>query len=152
MESKTKKTLTWILGLAAGVLGVGGLAYAASKPSASSSGGGSTPSTGKTITLTSANSGQTVNMAVGDQLSITVPIDPSGTQTWQNMPGSNLDSSGNPFLQGVSENMITASGGTYEQVIAKAVKTGTTMLGINLVNTSNPGVAVASFQVNVVVS
>ncbi len=146
--TKREKVFAWVGGITAGALAFFGIAhYAAAAPSSGSGGG-----TGKTVTVTITNSGQTINLNVGDTVSISLPVDTTGQQKWAAMPGSGVSSTGTPIFQILSDNVVQAAGGAFEQLVMKATGKGSTMIGLNLVNTNNPTAPLASFKVNLVVS
>lgn len=142
--TRTEKVLAWTAGVAAGALALFGIVHKASA---------ATQSGGKTVSVTTANSGQTVALNVGDKLSITLPPS-AATQAWKPVPGTNAGPGGTPLMQLVSDNLVPVTGSTSmaEQMVLQAAQKGTAILGLNLVDASNPTAPVATWQINVVVS
>jgi hypothetical protein len=135
--TSTEKVLLWLGGVAAVGLATFGLLHQAAG------------SQNKTVTLSTADSGKTVNLKVGDKLIINLPYDPTGEQVWMPMPGAGA---GDLFTN-ESDQVVPVQGlGTVYQMQGTASKAGSTMIGVNLVNSSDPTTPIASWKVNVVVS
>jgi len=96
---------------------------------------GCSGSTGKTITLTDADAGSTVQAAVGDQIEITLPANPSTGYAWKQQPG--LDPAVVTFVSEAYQQAPTPSamvgvGGT-DTWTYKAAGAGTTTITLGYV-------------------
>jgi len=146
--NKTTKIAAWIAGLGAGVAALFGLAYTSGKSA------NAQPSGPKSVTVTTANSGQTVNLKVGDSIGVQLP---GGTLAAGTSPGTTPWMDGSPpyalagVLSNQTLNVVSTAAGNVTVYGYTASKPGQqTLIFTAFDPTTN--LPTASFGLSVVVS
>jgi len=116
-----------------GVLCVGALAAAvllaaASLAACGSSGGGGSPATPKTIEITPvAQTGTTVDAAVGDTIVVSLEANPTTGYTWELTAGDTIEVVSSKYVADPNPDELSGAGGT-QIVTLKVTKAGTSDL------------------------